>query len=64
MTISQTYLYDAQTQSDMRTLHQLYLDSHHRPLHPDSEAYKAFVRSVESRREELKKQFPWLPDDN
>lgn len=61
---AQTYLYDAQTQSDMRTLHQLYLDSHHRPLHPDSEAYKAFVRSVESRREELKRQFPWLPDDN
>ena len=61
---AETYLYDAGTQADMRTLHQLYLDSHHRPLHPDSEEYKAFAKSVRSRRDELRKRFPWLPDIN
>ncbi len=57
---AETYLYDAATHADMRKLHRLWLDMNHRPLHPDSEEYKAFAQSVQSRRDELKKQFPWL----
>ncbi len=57
---AETYLYDAATQADMRTLHQLWLDMNHRPLHPDSEDYKAFARSVQSRRDELQKQYSWI----
>lgn len=57
---AQTYLYDGQTMADMRTLHQLYLDSHHRPLQPESEEYQKFVQALSVRRSELAERFPWL----
>lgn len=59
---AQTYLYDAQTMADMRTLHRLYMDTQHRPLQPDSGEYKSFVRALSVRRAELSKRFPWLTE--
>ena len=58
----QTYLYEPHTQADMRTLHQLYQDLHHRPMHPESIEYQQFRQGVMQRAEQLRVRFPWLPD--
>ncbi|MBR1922876.1 MAG: GSCFA domain-containing protein [Paludibacteraceae bacterium] len=58
----QTYLYEPHTQADMRTLHQLYQDFHHRPLHPESIEYQQFRQGIIQRAEQLRVRFPWLPD--
>lgn len=57
---SETYLFEPATQADMRLLHQLWLDRHHRPLNPDSDEYRRFQAETEQRAQELKKRFPWL----
>ena len=48
------------TQNEMRTLHQLWRDRHHRFLHPDTEDAIAFAQYTEIRLQSLKKQYPWL----
>ena len=45
---------------DMRVMHQLWLDRHHRFLHPESEEALLFARRTESRLRELQECFPWL----
>lgn len=55
-----TFLYDTDTRESMRSLHQLYLDRRHRPLHPESEEYQQFQAQTELRARQLRQQFPWL----
>ena len=50
----------ADTQNEMRTLHQFWRDRHHRFLHPDTEDAIAFAQRTENRLQSLKKQYPWL----
>ena len=50
----------ADTQNEMRTLHQFWRDRHHRFLHPDTEEAIAFAQRTENRLQSLKKQYPWL----
>jgi hypothetical protein len=54
-----TYM-SVDTQSEMRGLHQLWCDRHHRFLHPDSEQAVAFAECIKNRLEGLKKQYQWL----
>ena len=55
----ETYM-TVDTQSEMRTLHQLWRDRHHRFLHPESEEAIAFAEHLKERSQGLKKQYPWL----
>jgi hypothetical protein len=48
------------TQNEMRTLHQLWRDRHHRFLYPGTEEAIAFKERTEKHLENLKKQYPWL----
>ena len=52
-----TYFDDA-TLRNMNRLHQLWLDEHHRPLHPDTPEAKAFATHLEQEKYELHKLFP------
>lgn len=54
-----TYFDDA-TREDMRLLHQYWLQSHHRLLHPDSEESKAFLNRLSAQREQLHQRFDWI----
>ena len=54
-----TYM-TADTQNEMRTLHQLWCDRHHKLLHPDSYEAKMFAAKIEQRTQELKKQYDWI----
>jgi len=54
------YIWDTSTQEEMKVLHQLWLDSHHRPLCPDSEEYRQFVDQLTQRRMVLRQKYPWL----
>jgi hypothetical protein len=55
----ETYM-TVDTQSEMRTLHQLWRDRHHRFLHPESEEAIAFAERLKERSRGLKQQYPWL----
>lgn len=55
----ETYM-SVDTQKEMRVLHQLWRDCHHRFLHPDSEEAKNFQQLVAQKFEELKQYYPWL----
>ena len=55
----ETYM-TVDTQSEMRTLHQLWRDRHHRFLHPESEEAIAFAEHLKERSQGMKKQYPWL----
>ena len=55
----ETYM-TVDTQSEMRTLHQLWRDRHHRFLHPESEEAQTFAERIASRVQNLKEQYPWL----
>lgn len=57
-----TFLFDKETQEAMRSLHQLYLDRHHRPLNPDSDDYRRFLSETERRAQQLRQHFPWLTE--
>lgn len=46
------------TLKQMEPLHQLWLDEHHRPLHPDSPEAAAFAEHIQKEREALHQQFP------
>lgn len=48
------------TRQDMHLLHQYWLQSHHRLLHPDSEESKAFLNRLAAQREQLHQRFSWI----
>ncbi len=48
------------TQGEMRTLHQLWLDRQHRFLHPDSEEAMRFRQHIEKRTMALEAIYPWI----
>ena len=48
------------TRGEMRTLHQLWQDCHHRFLHPDSEEAMRFRQHIEKRTMALKAIYPWI----
>lgn len=48
------------TKNEMRILYQLWLDRHHRFLHPETAEAKAFAERIEKRKNELKSQYHWL----
>ena len=54
-----TYM-TSDTRNEMRTLHQLWRDRHHRFLHPESDETKLFQTRVECRLQELQSQYGWL----
>lgn len=55
----ETY-FGKETEQERNTLHQLWLDMQHRPLHPDSEESKRFEEQVQARYARLKEQYPWV----
>ena len=50
----------ADTQNEMRTLHQLWRDRHHRFLHPDSPEAQQFAAHIKTRLQQLQPRYPWL----
>ena len=50
----------ADTQSEMKTLHQLWRDEHHRFIHPDSMEAKRFLERLEQKKQELQQDYPWI----
>ena len=54
-----TYM-TADTQNEMRTLHQLWRDHHHRFLHPDSSEAQQFAAHIKTRLQQLQSRYPWL----
>ena len=54
-----TYMSD-NTREQMRVLHQLWRDRHHRCLHPESQEAKAFEQHLSERVTKLKQVYPWL----
>ena len=48
------------TKNEMRILYQLWLDRHHRFMHPETAEAKAFAERIEKRKNELKSQYHWL----
>ncbi|MBP3574927.1 MAG: GSCFA domain-containing protein [Paludibacteraceae bacterium] len=54
-----TYM-TADTQNEMRTLHQLWRDRHHRFLHPDSPEAQQFAAYIKTRLQQLQPRYPWL----
>ena len=54
-----TYM-TADTQNEMRTLHQLWRDRHHRFLHPDSPDAQQFAAHIKTRLQQLQSRYPWL----
>ena len=54
-----TYM-TADTQGEMRTLHQLWLDRQHRFLHPESEEAMKFEQRIVQKMQDLQQQYPWL----
>ena len=55
----ETYMTE-DTRGEMRTLHQLWQDRHHRLLHPDSEEAERFRLHVERQMVALKERYPWI----
>ena len=55
----ETYMTE-DTRGEMRTLHQLWQDRHHRFLHPDSEEAERFRLHVEKQMVALKERYPWI----
>lgn len=54
-----TYM-TADMQNEMRTLHQLWRDRHHRFLHPDSPDAQQFAAHIKTRLQQLQPRYPWL----
>ena len=48
------------TQQEMRVLHQLWRDRHHRFLHPDSPEAEQFAEHIKTRLQQLQPRYPWL----
>ena len=54
-----TYM-TADTQAEMKTLHQLWRDEHHRFIHPDSIEAKRFLERLGQKKHELQEDYPWI----
>ena len=54
-----TYM-TADTQGEMRTLHQLWLDRQHRFLHPESEEAMKCEQRIAQKMQDLQQKYPWL----
>lgn len=54
-----TYMCEG-VREEMRDLHQLWLDRHHRCLHPDSDEALAFAQRTENKLRELQQRYHWL----
>lgn len=52
-----------ETVREMACCEQLYRDLNHRPLHPESEAYRLFREGVEERCRQMTERYPWLESD-
>ena len=55
----ETYM-TTDTQQEMRVLHQLWRDRHHRFLHPDSPEAEQFAEHIKTRLQALQPRYPWL----
>lgn len=55
----ETYM-TADTQAEMKTLHQLWRDEHHRFIHPDSMEAKRFLERLGQKKHELQEDYPWI----
>ena len=55
----ETYM-TADTQAEMKTLHQLWRDEHHRFIHPDSMEAKRFLERLGQKKHELQEDSPWI----
>lgn len=55
----ETYM-TADTQVEMKTLHQLWRDEHHRFIHPDSMEAKRFLERLGQKKHELQEDYPWI----
>ena len=55
----ETYM-TTDTQQEMRILHQLWRDRHHRFLHPDSPEAEQFAEHIKTRLQALQPRYPWL----
>ena len=55
----ETYM-TADTQAEMKTLHQLWRDEHHRFIHPDSIEAKRFLERLGQKKYELQEDYPWI----
>lgn len=55
----ETYM-TTDTQQEMRILHQLWRDCHHRFLHPDSPEAEQFAEHIKTRLQALQPRYPWL----
>lgn len=54
-----TYM-TADTQNEMRTLHQLWRDRHHRFLHPESDEAQSFQEKICKRLQDIQQRYPWI----
>jgi len=54
-----TYM-TADTKNEMRTLHQLWRDCHHRCLHPESDEAQQFAQRTNTRLHEVQLRYPWI----
>ena len=55
----ETYM-TVDTQAEMKTLHQLWRDEHHRFIHPDSIEAKRFLERLGQKKHELQEDYPWI----
>ena len=55
----ETYM-TTDTQQEMRILHKLWRDRHHRFLHPDSPEAEQFAEHIKTRLQALQPRYPWL----
>ena len=55
-----TFISSPSVQKEMQVLHQLWLDLHHRPLHPDTEETRTFQAQLRLRQDNLRRQYPWI----
>ena len=55
----ETYM-TTDSQQEMRILHQLWRDRHHRFLHPDSPEAEQFAEHIKTRLQQLQPRYPWL----
>lgn len=55
----ETYM-TVDTQAEMKTLHQLWRDEHHRFIHPDSMEAKRFLERLGQKKHELQEDYPWI----
>lgn len=54
------YLYQPDTRMAMDRLYRYYLDTQHRPLHPDTPEALAFAARLAQTRQELQTLYPWI----